>query len=76
MFRVGSHRVFSAFLWGLVGVMCYLVLAKGSLALAGPALAVWQHALVAVAVGVTTASGAYLLEERIAAAAARRRTDG
>ena len=67
-------RTKSALLWGVVGLMSFVVLAQGSVALGEQLLTFQQALVVALLVGAATAAVAYRFERRIAVWAADRRT--
>jgi len=68
-------RAKSAFLWGLVGFLSFLVLVQGYTLLAEPLVTIAQALALGVLVGLGAGIGAYLLEPRLARAggASRRR---
>ena len=65
-------RTKSALLWGAVGLMSFMVLAQGSVALGERLLTIQQALVVALLVGAATAAVAYRFEHRVAAWSARR----
>ncbi|PCR91246.1 hypothetical protein [Natrinema ejinorense] len=62
----------SAFLWGLVGFLSFLVLVQGYALLAEPIATITQALALAALVGLGAGGGAYLLEPHVAAWAADR----
>ncbi|WP_226003937.1 hypothetical protein [Natrinema salinisoli] len=71
--RMGiDPRAKSAFLWGLVGLLSFLVLVQGYALLAEPLVTITQALALALLVGMSAGAGAYLLEPRLAARAADR----
>ncbi|MFB1063756.1 hypothetical protein [Natrinema sp. H-ect4] len=65
-------RAKSAFLWGLVGLLSFLVLVQGYALLAEPIVTIAQALAIGALVGLGAGVGAYLLEPRLAARAAHR----
>ena len=55
-------RIKSSLLWGIVGIMAFLVLARGYGAIVGSQFSLPVTVGVAIAVGLVTASAAYLFE--------------
>ncbi|SER12110.1 hypothetical protein SAMN04489841_3003 [Natrinema salaciae] len=65
-------RAKSAFLWGVVGTLSFLVLVQSYALFATPLVTITQALALGIAVGLGAGSGAYLLEPRFAAWAADR----
>ncbi|PGF16538.1 hypothetical protein CP556_10680 [Natrinema sp. CBA1119] len=65
-------RAKSAFLWGLVGFLSFLVLVQGYALLVEPIVTIAQALAVGALVGLGAGVGASLLEPRLAARAAHR----
>ncbi|WP_226039284.1 hypothetical protein [Natrinema sp. DC36] len=65
-------RAKSAFLWGLVGFLSFLVLVQGYALLAEPIVTIAQALVLGLLVGLGSGVGASLLEPRLAARAANR----
>jgi putative flippase GtrA len=62
----------SALLWGVVGVLSFLVLVQGYALLAEPIVPIGRALTIAAPVGIGATIGAYVLEPRVAARAADR----
>ncbi len=67
-------RLKSALLWGAVGFLSVLALVQGYALLEGPFVSIVQGFLLALVVGASATGVTYVLEYRIAAWAARRRS--
>ncbi|MFC7231827.1 hypothetical protein ACFQMM_11175 [Saliphagus sp. GCM10025308] len=68
-------RLKSAVLWGAVGAMTFLVLVQGYALAVEPLVSLTRAGLVALVVGIGTATAAYRLEPRVARWATGRAGD-
>ncbi|QCS41537.1 hypothetical protein [Natrinema versiforme] len=74
--RMGvDPRAKSAALWGLVGFLSFLVLVQSYALLATPIVTITGALGLGLVVGLAAGIGAYVLEPRLAARAADRRTE-
>ncbi len=67
-----DSRAKSAFLWGIVGFLSFLVLVQGYALLAEPIVTLAQALGIGLLVGLGAGAGAYLLEPQLAARAVNR----
>jgi hypothetical protein len=64
---MSARRLRSSSLWGLVGLLSFLVLAQGYRLFVGPlGLRLPSLVLVGLAIGVVTTAASYVLEPRLA----------